>query len=75
MPGQSTTSTAGDFSLGAVVRQLVAKQALTDLQAQEIQSGYAPKLAEIRKKLRTRESENPYAVSYTHLTLPTILLV
>ena len=60
MPGQATTSTAGDFSLGAVVRLLVAQRARTDLQAQEVQSGYASKLTAIRKKLRTRDSENPY---------------
>jgi len=33
---------------------------LTDLQVQEIHSGYRAKLNEFRRKIRTRDSENPY---------------
>ncbi len=60
MPVKSKTATSPDFSISGVVKLLAARGVLTDLQAQEVRSGYPVKVSEIRKKLRSRDSENPY---------------
>jgi general secretion pathway protein E len=61
LPGKETnTATIGDFSVGGVLALLSSKGVLTDLQVKEVRSGYPAKLSEIRKRVRTRDSENPY---------------
>jgi general secretion pathway protein E len=61
MPLKSKTITpTSDFTVGSVLKLLASRGALTDLQVDEVRTGYSAKLAEIRRKLRTRESENPY---------------
>ncbi|MCK5619380.1 MAG: hypothetical protein KAJ17_08265, partial [Candidatus Krumholzibacteria bacterium] len=61
MPLKSkTTAPTNDFTVGSVLKLLASRVALTDLQVEEVRTGYSTKLSEIRRKLRTRESENPY---------------
>jgi general secretion pathway protein E len=61
MPGQKTTTVAtGDFTVGGVLNIFAAHGVLSDLQVQEVRSGYPTKLKEIRKRLGARESNNPY---------------
>jgi general secretion pathway protein E len=61
MPTSRTTSpTAADFTVGGVLNLLAARGIITDLHVQKVRSGYPEKLAEIRDRLRTKESENPY---------------
>jgi general secretion pathway protein E len=61
MPGHRTsTATAGDFTVGGVLNLFAARGILNGSQVQDVRSQYSAKLSEIRQKLRSKDSENPY---------------
>jgi general secretion pathway protein E len=46
--------------MGGVISLLASRGVLTDLQAQEVRSGYPARLSEVRGKLRSLGADNPY---------------